>query len=98
MPDMSETTGVTPALQGVRVLDLTDELGAYAGRLLVDLGAEVIRVEPPGGSRTRGIEPLVDVDGESVSAFELFVNAGKKSVVIDTTQPEGIAELEELLA
>ena len=86
------------ALEGVRVIDLTDELGAYASRLLADLGAEVIRVEPPGGSRTRHIEPLVDVDGEPVSAFELFVNAGKKSVVIDTAEAAGIAQLEALVA
>ena len=80
------------------MIDLTDELGAYAGRLLADLGAEVIRVEPPGGSRTRQIEPLVDVDGEAVSAFELFVNAGKRSVIIDTADPSGVAQLEELIA
>ena len=86
------------ALAGVRVLDLTDELGAYAGRLLADLGAEVIRVEPPGGSSTRRMEPLVDVDGESVSAFELFVNAGKRSVVVDTADAVGVHQLEELLS
>jgi benzylsuccinate CoA-transferase BbsE subunit len=93
------TINPTPsALEGVRVIDLTDELGAYAGRLLADLGAEVIRVEPPGGSRTRSAEPLVDVDGEIVSAFELFVNAGKRSVIIDTTESSGVAQLEELIA
>ena len=81
----------------MRVLDLTDELGAYAGRLLVDLGAEVIRVEPPGGSSTRGIEPIVEVDGEAISAFELFVNAGKRSVMLDLSTPTGVAEFEDLL-
>ena len=86
------------ALAGVRVIDLTDELGAYTGRLLADLGAEVIRVELPGGSRTRHIEPLVEVDGETISAFELFVNAGKKSVVIDLSAASGVSQLEELLA
>jgi benzylsuccinate CoA-transferase BbsE subunit len=90
--------GAPAALEGVRVIDLTDELGAYAGRLLVDLGAEVIRVEPPGGSRTRHMEPLVDVDGETVSAFELFVNAGKQSVVVDIATSSGIAQLEKLIA
>jgi len=86
------------ALEGVRVVDLTDELGAYASRLLADLGAEVIRVEPPAGSATRRVEPIVDVDGEPVSAFELFVNAGKRSVVIDTSRPNGVAQLEDLIS
>jgi benzylsuccinate CoA-transferase BbsE subunit len=95
---MGTTNRAPAALDGVRVIDLTDELGAYAGRLLADLGAEVIRVEPPGGSRTRQIEPLVDVDGETVSAFELFVNAGKRSVIIDTALQSGVAELEDLVA
>ena len=95
---MAQDVSASAALTGVRVLDLTDELGAYAGRLLADLGAEVIRVEPPQGSSTRQMEPLVDVDGVTVSAFELFVNAGKRSVVIDATSPLGREQLEELVS
>ncbi len=86
------------ALAGVRVIDLGDELAAYAGRLLADLGAEVIRVEPPGGSSTRAVEPLVAWPERTVSAFERFVNAGKRSVVIDTSDAEGVAELAALLS
>ena len=41
------------ALDGVRVLDLTSEMGHYAGKLLADRGAEVIKVEPPGGDPAR---------------------------------------------
>jgi benzylsuccinate CoA-transferase BbsE subunit len=87
------------ALAGVRVIDLGDELAAYAGRLLADLGAEVIRVEPPSGATTRAAEPLVEgPDSDARSAFELFVNAGKRSVVIDPSVPDGVAQLRELLA
>lgn len=79
-------------LEGVRVIDLTDQRGAYTGRLLADLGADVIRV-------LRGSEPLSAVgphipaaDGGEVSAFELFVNLNKRSVLL---APE---DLERLLA
>ena len=47
-------------LDGVRVLDLTDGAGAMSGRLLADLGADVVLVEPPGGARARSAPPLVD--------------------------------------
>jgi benzylsuccinate CoA-transferase BbsE subunit len=86
------------ALDGVRIIDLGDELAAYAGRLLADLGAEVIRVEPPGGSATRTVSPLVERAGATVSAFDEFVNASKRSIVIDTTHASGVDELRALLA
>lgn len=86
------------ALDGVRIVELGGELSAYSGRLLGDLGAEVVRVEPPEGSTIRSSEPLVMMGDEVVSAFERFVNAGKRSVVIDTTAPSGIDELRALLA
>jgi benzylsuccinate CoA-transferase BbsE subunit len=89
---------MTGALSGIRVLDLSDELAAYASRLLGDLGADVIRVEPPGGSRTRRVEPLVaGPDGAARSAFERFVNAGKRSIVLDLGRPEGRALLARLV-
>lgn len=74
---------------GIRVLDFTHWCGSYAGRLFADLGAEVIRVEPPGG--------LPDRQGGSYAQFA-FVNATKKSVVLDETTPAGKASLEALLA
>ncbi len=91
---MSVTTPAQAAgvavLGGIRVLDVSDELGAYASRLLADLGADVIRVEPPGGDRTRTTGPIIArADGSRpVSAFDLFVNAGKRSVTLDYTSPE----------
>lgn len=85
------------ALTGVRVIDLADELAAYASRLLADLGADVIRVEPPEGSSTRREPPFVEGPNGSASAFDLFVNAGKRSVVIDLETPAGRATLADLL-
>ena len=46
------------ALAGRRILELADASGAYCGKLLADLGAEVIRIEPPGGDATRSLPPL----------------------------------------
>jgi benzylsuccinate CoA-transferase BbsE subunit len=86
------------ALSGLRVIDLADELAAYAARLLGDLGADVIRVEPPGGSRTRREPPFVEgLDGQPRSVFDAFVNAGKRSVVLDIERPEGLEALGRLI-
>jgi benzylsuccinate CoA-transferase BbsE subunit len=69
---------------GVRVLDLCDVKGALAGKLLAGLGADVILVEPRGGSALRRIPPFWDgaPDGER-SLFFWFYAAGKRSVAID---------------
>lgn len=77
---------------GVRILDLTRRFGLYAGRLFADLGAEVILVEPPGGLADRQAEPKGDV------ARFAFLNASKKSVVIDEEAPNARAALERLVA
>lgn len=69
---------------GVRILDLCHWLGSYAGRLFADLGAEVIRVEPPGG--------LADRARATAGAFA-FLNASKSSVVV-----ESLPEFERLAA
>jgi crotonobetainyl-CoA:carnitine CoA-transferase CaiB-like acyl-CoA transferase len=72
------TAGV---LAGLRVLDLADQSGALAGRLLAGLGADVVLVEPPGGSPLRRLPPGFEggPDGES-SLFFWFYAAGKRSV------------------
>jgi crotonobetainyl-CoA:carnitine CoA-transferase CaiB-like acyl-CoA transferase len=78
-------------LSGYRVLDLTDERGQLAGQTLADLGAEVILVEPPGGSRSRRIGPFVnghEGDPESSLWFWSY-NRGKRSVVLDLDDPAG---------
>jgi crotonobetainyl-CoA:carnitine CoA-transferase CaiB-like acyl-CoA transferase len=66
------------ALSPYRILDLTTERGWLAGKMLADLGAEVIKVEPPGGDPGR----RRDLDW-------LAFNRGKKSVVLDLTDPAG---------
>ena len=51
-------------LSHLRVLDLCDERGVLAGQMLADLGADVIQIEPPGGSQARGIAPFFGDEAE----------------------------------
>ena len=82
-------------LAGVRVLDFTRVLAGPAAALaLADLGAEVIKIEPPAGDETRGFPPIRN--GES--HYFLAVNRAKKSVVIDLKTPEGVALVKDLAA
>ena len=84
-----------------RVLDLPDDRGQLAGQLLAFLGAEVILVEPPGGSAARRVGPFaVDrerPDGES-SLFFWSYNRGKRSVVLDLEHEHGRQQLRTLVA
>ena len=78
------------ALAGIRILDLAGAEGQFCGRLLADLGAEVIKVEPPSGDPARRVAPLMPdaTGGESGLGF-LHFNTNKKSVVIDRDSAEG---------
>jgi len=86
-------------LSGLRVLETSDETGEYVGLLLAGLGAEVIKVEPPQGSRSRHIGPFLDdVPGPDRSLFFMAYNRGKQSLVCDLTTPDGVGQMERLLA
>jgi crotonobetainyl-CoA:carnitine CoA-transferase CaiB-like acyl-CoA transferase len=78
----------------MRVIDLAEENGEMCGRYLADLGAEVIRVEPPGGSTSRLREPRYEGIGLAFAAR----NAGKRGLTLDLERPEGQARLRDLLA
>src|SRR5262249_41372796 len=78
------------ALNGLRVLDLTDHRAQLCGRLLADMGADVIKVEPPGGDAARRVPPFVDdTPHPDRSLFFWFYNLNKRSITLDITQPEG---------
>ena len=81
-------------LAGVRVLDLLDGLGELGTRYLADLGADVIRVEPPGGGRSRGLAPCVD----GVSLRYVTHNAGKRALEADLATAAGRDRLLRLAA
>jgi crotonobetainyl-CoA:carnitine CoA-transferase CaiB-like acyl-CoA transferase len=95
-PDGSaRPTGPGAALAGCRVLELSHFAGAVAGRVLADLGAEVIKIEPPGGERARQAEPAFDgADGQRHGFAFLAFNLGKRSVTLDVASAAG----EEILA
>ncbi|WP_019936592.1 CaiB/BaiF CoA-transferase family protein [Bordetella sp. FB-8] len=77
-------------LDGIRVLEFTHMvMGPTCGMILADLGAEVIKIEPPGGDKTRNLPGL------GIGFFRAF-NRNKKSVVLDITTDEGRATAREL--
>lgn len=88
-------------LSGLRVVELARILaGPWAGQVLADLGAEVIKVESPEGDDTRHWgPPFVDrEDGSRDAAYFHATNRGKASVIADFTTPEGLAKVRALVA
>ncbi|MGM8363883.1 CaiB/BaiF CoA transferase family protein [Virgibacillus sp. W0181] len=87
---------MTGALSNIKILDLSRVLaGPYCTMILGDLGAEVIKVESPGGSDdTRKWGPPFK---NGVSAYYLCANRNKKSITIDLKSPEGIQMIKELV-
>ncbi|MBK0422676.1 CoA transferase [Leucobacter sp. CSA2] len=96
---MSEETGTQAAgaLSGIRVADFSRVLaGPHATMILADLGADVIKIESPEGDGTRQWSPPVNAVGQST--YFAGVNRGKRSVVCDLRDPEGLARARELAA
>ena len=78
------------ALEGLRILDLTEREGHLCGRLLADLGAEVIKIEPPEGDPARRTGPFAgDKPGSESSLTFINLNTNKKSVTLDLGSVEG---------
>ena len=92
----------SPPLKGVRVIELARILaGPWAGQLLADLGADVIKVESPEGDDTRKWGPpfVTGHDGENLSAaYYHACNRGKRSIVIDFSTPQGAETVRRLAA
>ena len=97
MPEPSST----PAgpLTGIRVVDASTVLaGPYATMILGDLGADVVKVEPPEGDATRGWGPPwvgSEADGTRTAAYFLAVNRNKRGLRLDLKSPDGAAVLRD---
>lgn len=93
------TNSAARPLQGIRVIDIATERGELAGRLLADLGAEVIKIEPPSGSPSRRMAPFRDGHEEDPegSLYWAAVSLGKKSVVLDLVDEGDRKQLRQLI-
>src|SRR5262245_43536691 len=74
------------ALAGIRVLDVAEPLGAFVSRILGDLGADVIKIEPPGGAPGRHLSPLLTTGQERLSLPFVHANVNKRSIILDLEQ------------
>ena len=82
-------------LTGVRVLDLSQYVpGPYAALMLADLGADVVKVEPPGGDPMRGLGPR---DADGISPFWKLMNGGKTILTLDLKSSDGAGSLARLI-
>jgi crotonobetainyl-CoA:carnitine CoA-transferase CaiB-like acyl-CoA transferase len=88
------------ALSDLRVIELAQGIaGPYCGKLFAELGAEVIKIEPPAGDRSRRLGPFPkDEPHAEKSGLYLHLNTGKKSVTLDASVASGRAILKKLLA
>jgi len=96
---MTDTTNATSLLPGYRVLDLSSSMGAFCGKLLSDLGMDVIKVEPPDGDATRREPPFAKGHAHREGSLRFaYLNAGKRSVTLDIAKENGRKLLLDLVA
>lgn len=92
---MTSTSG--GFLEGIRVLEVADEMGEYCGKLLAGLGADVIKVEPPQGEVTRTYGPFYgDVPETNRSLYFWHYNFGKRGITLDLDSTSGQSDFHEL--
>ena len=84
------TEPATGPLSGLKVLELADEKGQFCGKLVADLGADVVKVEPPGGETTRSVGPFLDdIPHPDRSLSFWHYNTSKRGVTLDLESDEG---------
>ncbi|MGH8056216.1 MAG: CoA transferase, partial [Candidatus Entotheonellia bacterium] len=86
-------------LTGLRVLELADEKGQYCGKLMGDLGADVIKIEPPGGERTRTVGPFLDDLPHPERSLSFWhYNTSKRGITLNLQTGEGKHLFQRLIA
>jgi len=87
---MSDINDPNSLLPGFRVLDLTSSMGAFCGKLLRDLGMDVIKIEPPSGDSTRAEPPFAEGHAHPEGSLRFaYLNAGKRGITLDITKDSG---------
>jgi benzylsuccinate CoA-transferase BbsE subunit len=87
MPDSKKNTGL---LSDYRILDLTDYKGIYCGKVLADLGADVVKIEKPGGDATRSIGPFYkDIPHPEKSLYWWAYNTSKRGITLNIETADG---------
>ncbi len=86
------------ALDGVRVIDVAEPIGSFVSRILGDLGADVIKVEPPGGDPGRQLSPFVTKGDERLSLSFVRGNVNKRSIILDLNQSQDQDQFRRLVA
>src|ERR1700736_985733 len=83
-------TDAAGPLMGLRVLELADEKGQYCGKLLGDLGADVVKIEPPCGGRARRVGPFLDdIPHPDRSLSFWYYNTSKRGVTLNLETADG---------
>jgi crotonobetainyl-CoA:carnitine CoA-transferase CaiB-like acyl-CoA transferase len=87
---MSDAHALPGPLEGLRILELADETGQFCGKLLGDLGADVIKIEPPGGERCRHVGPFLDdIPHPERSLAFWYHNTSKRGITLDLETADG---------
>lgn len=96
---MSEAPTLRGPLSGLRVLELADETGQFCGKLLGDLGAEVVKIEPPGGEPCRRVGPFLDdIPHPDRSLSFWYYNTSKRGITLGLETLDGSALFRRLAA
>jgi benzylsuccinate CoA-transferase BbsE subunit len=89
---MVQSTGEPSALSDIRVLDLSGEMGLYCGKLLADMGADVIKIEPPGGDPARRVGPFYHDEPDATKSLSYFyLNTSKRGITLNLEHADGRA-------
>ena len=86
----TDTQTLPGPLAGLRILELADETGQFCGKLLGDLGADVVKIEPPGGEPSRQIGPFLDdIPHPERSLSFWYYNTSKRGITLNLETADG---------